>query len=606
MTRISSLRILVVTVLRSIVGHKASPHFLHKMFSQFLAILRTGGFRELRIRLGRMVGSQTDWYYLWVLQNTPQKVGLSVLRDEITRLPHKPVFSLLVPVEDPDGHSLRRCIRSIASQVYPLWELCLVVPDAAPYPVETSLEEFTAISPRITVLYGNRQEPAVDIESRVTGDFICTVHSDAVLAPEALGECALFLNNRSDVDALYSDEDRIDGRNNRCLPFFKPDWSPEYLESFPYLSSLACYRTSIVRKTGWLKERDKLAIDYDLALRFSELTQRIAHIPKVLYHRCVGEGEGSDHAGNAADCLKSHLDRVGIRGTVTEGPYPGLLDVRYDIAKNPLVSIVIPAGGRKAHIRGANMDLLSNCVTSINNKSSYKNYEIIVVHDNNLDQSVMRLIEASKGKLVPFRAKFNFSAKVNLGARHAQGEHLLILNDDTEVISAEWISAMLEFSQRKAIGAVGAKLYFEDGTIQHAGITFNRDGFPHHIYYGHPDSGPGYFCGLVASRNCLAVTGACLMTRKEVFHELGGLNEEMAASYNDIDYCFKAIEAGYRIIFAPRAKLFHFESKSRLPTVEQREMDHFRKLWHSKINRDPYYNINLDPDSSFLDVKISH
>ena len=359
-----------------------------------------------------------------------------------------------------------------------------------------------------------------------------------------------------------------------------------------------------MRKTSWLNETDKLAIDYDLALRFTELTQKIAHIPKVLYHRYVMEGEGSDHTGNAVDCLKGHLQRVGIGGTVTEGSYPGLLNVRYDIAKNPLVSIIIPAGGRKANIRGVNTDLLSNCITSLRNKSVYKNYEIIVVHDNNLDRSVLRLIENSKGKLVPFRDKFNFSAKVNLGAYHAQGEHLLILNDDTEVISAEWLSAMLEFSQRKAIGVVGAKLYFEDGTIQHAGVTFTRDGFPHHIYHGHPDSLPGYFYSLVASRNCLAVTGACLMTRTEVFHEVGGFNEEIAVNYNDVDYCFKVIEAGYRIIFTPRAKLFHFESKSRLNTVEQREMDHFERLWHSRISLDPYYNVNLEPNPSFFEVKV--
>lgn len=602
------MRILVARVLRFVISRKASPRLLHAMCVQFFAILRAGGFSELRVRLGMIVESQADRrdnYRFWVLQNTPQEAELSALGAEVTRLPYKPVFSLLVPVSDPDGQSLRRCIRSIASQVYPSWELCLVMPDATPYPVETLFEEFRDVSPRIKVLHGNRQEEALDIESQVTGDFICTVHPDAVLAPETLGECAIFLNSHPDADALYCDEDRIDERSNRFLPFFKPDWSPEYLESFPYLSSLACYKTSIVRKTGWLNKTDKLAIDYDLALRFSELTQRIAHIPKVLYHRYVGEDEGLNHAGRATESLKGHLGRVGIEGTVTEGPYPGLLDVRYAIAKNPLVSIIIPAGGRKAKIRGVSTDLLSNCITSICSKSSYKNYEIIVVHDNNLDQSVMRLVEASKGKLVRFSDKFNFSAKVNLGARHAQGEHLLMLNDDTEVISPEWLSAMLEFSQRKAIGAVGAKLYFEDGTVQHAGITFNRDGFPHHIYYGHPDSPPGYFCSLVASRNCLAVTGACLMTRREVFRELGGFNEEMAVNYNDIDYCFKAIEAGYRVMFAPRASLFHFESKSRLNIVAQREMDHFRRLWHSKISRDPYYNVNLEANPSFFDVKIN-
>jgi GT2 family glycosyltransferase len=468
------------------------------------------------------------------------------------------------------------------------------------------LQPFKAIESRVKALYVDRTDFCRGMESAVTGDFICTVHSDAVLAPEALGECALFLNNHPDADALYSDEDRMDARNNRFQPFFKPDWSPEYLESFPYLSSLTCYRTSIMRKTGWLEETDKLAIDYDLALRFSELTQKIAHIPKVLYHRYVMEGEGSNHAGTAIDCLKDHLRRVGIGGTVAESPYPGLLDVRYDIAKNPLVSIIIPAGGRKANIRGANTDLLSNCITSIRNKSVYKNYEIIVVHDNNLDRSVLRLIENVKAKLVPFGDKFNFSAKVNLGARHAQGEHLLILNDDTEVISDEWLSAMVEFSQRKAIGAVGAKLYFEDGTIQHAGVTFTRDGSPHHIYHGHPDSLPGYFYSLVASRNCLAVTGACLMTRREVFHEVGGFNEEIPLNYNDVDYCFKVIEAGCRIVFTPRARLFHFESKSRLNIVKQRETNHFKRLWHSKINLDPYYNINLEPNPSFFEVKIGH
>jgi O-antigen biosynthesis protein len=604
LTRVSKLEIVLTSVLAIIGRQKISPRYILNALGQLQSIFKADGLRGLRAWIARTVDSQTqlrDRYQDWITRNTPSQSQVDALRARSAELPYKPLFSVIIPALHTSGSSLGRCIRSITDQAYPFWELCVV--SAEPLPDEV-LTEIKSLRRRAKVLHTNRQGPAPDVVSTVTGEFVCIVRDDAIMAPEALGEYALYLNNHPEIDALYCDEDRIDAQNRRSEPFFKPDWSPEYLESFPYFSSLTCYRTDIVRKTAWLDEWGELDSHYDLALRFTALTQAVAHIPKVLCHRSRSEVEEANHEGKTIDRLKHHLDRLGTRGTVALCPFPDLFDVRHEIIGTPLISIIIIAGGKTVSIRGKSTDLLHNCINSICGKSEYGNYEIIVVHDGNLDAAALNLLETSNAKLVAFEGKFNFSTKINLGARNAQGEHLLFLNDDCEVISPDWLSVMLQFSQRKGVGVVGAKLYFEDGTIQHAGVTLTRAGFPHHLSRSYPGSSPGYFYSLVANRNCLAVTGACLMTRRDVFEEVGGFNQKMPVNYNDIDYCLKARRAGYRAVVAMRAELFHYESKSRSGRVTRREMDYFARLWHGQIKQDPYYNINLEPDSSTFEVRI--
>jgi O-antigen biosynthesis protein len=599
------VEIVFTAIFRFIRHQKGAARVLFGMLARLLYLMDTIDVAKLNVSLNRIVIGQQmllDKYDYWIKRNTPDESQLDSLRAQSAALSYKPVFSMVVRVASSDASSLRKCIQSIIDQVYAHWELWIVSSRFPEQSLEWIPEEFKAIATRIKVFSGK----APGDEPAVAGDFICPVHGDATLAPEALAEFALHLNNFPDTDMLYSDEDRIDSEDKRVEVFFKPDWSPEYLESFAYVSSLACYRTTIIRKTGPLSVQDELTIDFDMALRFSELTQKIVHIPKVLYHRPLQDSNNDevDYQRNAVQFLENRLHRLGIKGRVTgRSPFPDLFDMRYDIVNNPLVSIIIPAGGRKASIHGVTRDLLSGCVASIRDKSTYKNYEIIVVHDSNLDSETTAFLKTNECKLITFEGEFNFSAKINLGTRNAEGEHFLFLNDDTEVISPDWLSRMLQFSQRKGVGVVGARLYFEDGTIQHVGVTLNRDNFPVHIYYGYPASLPGYFYSIAASRNCLAVTGACLMTQRHIFEELGGFDEAMPLNYNDVDYCLKAYRSGYRVVVAPLAELWHFESKSRTRSVMPDEMEYFASVWHSKLKNDPYYNINLEASPPIFEIR---
>jgi len=308
----------------------------------------------------------------------------------------------------------------------------------------------------------------------------------------------------------------------------------------------------------------------------------------------VGAADARLASGSSIKALTERLYRLQIEGTVREGG-AGRLDIRQRINGTPLISIIIPSAGSTSHIRGRDIDLLANCAQSVAEKSTYPNYEILVVDNDDLRASTVESASRAGCHFLHFGDKIpNVAKKLNLGALHARGDHLLFLNDDTEVISADWLEAMLQFSQRSEVGAVGAKLYYEGGSIQHVGVTLNDDGLPDHLCRGSAGSSPGYFFSSVVARTCLAVTGACLMTRKLVFDTVGGFDESLAISYNDIDYCLKVRSAGYRTIFTPHAELFHYESVTRARSVDFSESDLFLRRWHEKVPADPYYNIHLD------------
>ena len=297
------------------------------------------------------------------------------------------------------------------------------------------------------------------------------------------------------------------------------------------------------------------------------------------------------------------MNRLNAKGTVNTSAFPACFDVRRDIVGSPLVSIIIPSAGRSATILGKEVDLLPNCINSILEKSTYRNYEIIVVDNDDLKERTVEAIKPDHITFVHFHGPFNIASKFNLGTRHAKGDYLLYLNDDTEVISPDWIEAMLHFAQRSEIGAVGAKLYFEENTLQHVGVSFIENGMPDHVCSGFAGRSPGYFFSSVGNRNYLAVTGACFLTPRKVFEAIGGFNDKFAVNYNDIDYCLRVYEAGYRIVFTPHAELYHYESKCRERFVAPEEIDLFRELWQWKTLRDPYYNINLASSPPNFEIK---
>ena len=433
-----------------------------------------------------------------------------------------------------------------------------------------------------------------------TGDFLCLMDNDDEIAPNALFEFASLLNHDRTLDMIYSDEDKLDMAGNRYEPFFKPDWSPEALEGCMFTAHFACYRIDLVRELGGFRSDFTGAQDYDFVLRFTERTSRIEHVPKVLYHwRAIpGSTAATMDAKNyvldaALRALRERAERLYGGGDVRLGPFPGCFDLRYKIIDSPLVSIVIPSAGRLAHIRGKDSDLLSQVIISIYEKTTYRNFEVIVVDNNDLRDETIEALKPYKCKFVHFEGKFNIATKMNMGAKVARGEYLLFMNDDIEVITPDWMECMLQLCQRNGVGIVGAKLHYENESLQHAGVAF-WNGLPDHIHRAYPRDYPGYFFSASANRNYLAVTGAVLMTKREIFQSVGGFDERFAINYNDIDYCLKVFNEGFRIVLAAGAQLYHYESQSREAVVAEEEINLFQQKWSGVTSYDPYYSIYFE------------
>lgn len=565
---------------------------------------RCRGLRDYLAKQIRPQAQNVDPYELWMKSHVLSPPELDEIRWKSAALAYQPKFSAVMQIFNSEERGVLKSIDSILAQAYPNWELYLADAGSIKPHVRKVLHEYKTKDRRIHLLpqKGNSHLESVrnNALTLAAGDFLCLMDPADEVSADALFEFAHLLNLHPDTDMIYSDEDKTDTEGRRFEPFFKPAWSPEYFESYMYTGHFACYRMDIVRKIEGFRLSYKEAEDYDFVLRFVEQTEKILHIPRILYHRrnvasstLSSEKAQSSRSDSFAQALNEQLKRLQVTGTVIPGPWAGCSIVRRNIIGNPLVSIVIPSAGKSAQILGKNVDLLSNCINSIHEKSTYHNYEIIVVDNDDLQESTVKAIKHQDCTFVHFKGPFNIAQKMNLGAQYAQGKYLLFLNDDTEVISADWLMAMLQLVQRPEIGAVGAKLYFEDGTIQHVGVTF-IDGLPDHIYRGFPGSFPGYFFSSAVDRNYLAVTGACLMTRKEVFEKVQGFNENFAVNYNDIDYCLKVHEAGYRIVYSSQAELFHYESKCRERSVDPKEIYLFLRLWHFKAKRDPYYSIHLE------------
>ena len=501
---------------------------------------------------------------------------------------------------------MEKAIESVRNQIYPDWELC-IADDASPKPhIRSVLNKYSKLDSRIKVVF-REQNANISAASNsalelATGDYIALLDHDDELAIDALFENAKLINLHPDADFIYSDEDKIDTKGNRLDPFFKPDWSPDYFHACMYTCHLGVYRTSIIKAIGGFRSEYDGSQDYDLVLRVVEKTQNIYHIPKILYHwriipASVTSGEEAKPWAYIAarKALEAMLERSAYSGRVEETTRAGFWRVRRDILGEPLISIVIPSGGTIKDTPKGSICLLENCIRSIQDLSSYRKFEVIVVDGYDIPESSLQKIAADNVELVRCREPFNFSMRINIGAAKAKGEFLLLLNDDTEVITSDWLESMLEFAQQKEIGAVGAKLFYPHGKIQHAGVMV-LGGNPGHAYHGLDEDHPGYFCSNIVNRNYIGVTAACLMIRKEIFDELGGLDESFPLNYNDVDLCLKAHQARYRNVVTPYVQLIHYESASRAKGLRPGEWEQLNNRWNSyleSLNGDPYYNPNL-------------
>ena len=593
----------------------------------FLALLRrahelyaTGGLALLKSRLLGKSRNVAD-YEQWIAQHEVYTAGVvDALNRRAASFTIKPKFSVIMPVYNTSERWLDRAISSVREQIYPNWELCIADDCSTKPHVRKMLEFHAARDSRVRVVYrptnGHIAAATNSAMAIAAGDHLCLMDHDDEMAPNALYEFAAALNEDSDLDFIYSDEDKITPEGRRHGPFFKPDWSPEYLESCMYPSHLICLRRDIVDKIGGFRTEFDGAQDFDFMLRCAEHLRKPKHIRKILYHWRTIPGStarsmtAKDYAVDAGvRALQDRLKRTGSAGQVRGNFYKGCFDVRRDVRGSPLVSIVIPSAGRDGDIRGAMTDLLVNCVDSVVSKSSYRNFEFIIVNNHDLRGAsvdrISRLCSAA-GKQVKFArysaTSFNFSAQMNFGVAQASGEFIILLNDDIEVISPDWIEAMLGLGQQQDIGAVGAKLRFENGSLQHVGVAF-CEGVPDHIRRGYPADDPGYFFSSVAQKNYLAITGACLLMRKSLFDDVGGLDEQFPVNYNDIDLCLKLHERGLRIALTPLAELYHFESQSRARMVAHSEQRYFLQRWGHLTKDDPYYPEQFDaypPNFAFL------
>jgi O-antigen biosynthesis protein len=517
-----------------------------------------------------------------------------------------PRFSILTPVYETPADVLRSMLRSVRRQRFRDWELCLVDDASSESRVAAKLEAAQAKDPRIRVTRrednGGIVATSNDALEMARGEFLVLLDHDDKLHPDALTLVAEALDANPSADYLFTDEDKINRAGLHSGPFCKPDWSPERMRTQMYTCHLSVLRRALVEEVGGFDPEFEGSQDWDLILRVTERARKVVHIPRVLYHwrtletSAAGGGEDAKpwafEAGQRA--VQAHCERIGLQARVErDEELPGVYHLQPALTRQPKVSIVIPTNGQRREVRYQQVTLVEHCVRSIVETSTYANYEIVCVADSSTDPSVIAELTALAGervRLVPYGEEFNFSAKINLGAAHSEGELLLLLNDDMEVVTPDWIERLVMYGQHPGIGAVGGRLLWEDGRLQHAGVLFENGGLPGHIYRGFAGDFKGYANNTYVAQNYLAVTGACMMTPAAAFSEVGGFSTELPINYNDMDYCLKLGSRGLRVVYDPDTVLYHFESSSRSSDVEDWEKEALVDRWLPLTAVDPSTN----------------
>ena len=560
-------------------------------------------------------------YEKWLKINFPKFRDFRQMAATVPIFTYKPLISLIMPVFNTPDRYLREGIESVINQIYPNWELCIADDASTEAYIKPILQEYANKDSRIKLVFRSENghisaasNSAIEI---ATGEFISFLDHDDLLSLDALYQVVLLLNQHPEADMIYSDADKINENNQILEPCFKPDWCPDSFLSRMYSGHLGTYRRSIINAIGGFREGYEGSQDYDLVLRFTEKTSHIFHIPKILYHwRMHPESTASGnevklYAYDAAQkALSDAIERRGEKAQVFGIPgYFGHYNIRYEISNYQLVSIIIPTRNLG--------NILDNCLTSIFTKTIYPNYEVIVI-DNGSDEAETAAViskwlekESTRFKCYPLDIPFNYSKINNYAVTKAQGDYLLFLNNDTEIISPDWINGMVEQAQRLSIGAVGALLLYPDNTIQHAGVILGLGGVAAHSHRNFPANAPGYVGHIISISNVSAVTGACLMCRREVFVEIGGFNEELSVAYNDVDLCLKMLDKGYHNIYLPHVQLYHYESKSRGYEDTQEKQERLwaeakilKNRWQKLIDNDPCYSPHLTRDKEDYSIKI--
>lgn len=486
------------------------------------------------------------------------------------------MFSVLTPVYNTPLPVLRSTIESVLDQTFENFELILVDDRSTDPGVLDTLREYAARDDRVKLIEraenGHIVAASNDGVTRASGAFIALLDHDDLLAPTALERNAEVIASFDDVDYIYSDEDKIDLNGRRYDPFAKPEWSPERLRGHMYTCHLSVLRTELVRTVGAFQEGYDGSQDYDLVLRLTERARRIVHIPEVLYHWRVipgstaGDSEAKPYAYDAAKrAIQDHLDRLGINGTVKFGKAPGTYAIERRLDPAVRVSLIIPTVGTSGLVWGQSRCYVVDAVRSMLEKTSHENLEVVVVYDRPTPPQVLedlRAVAAERLVLVPFDRPFSHSEKMNIGVLHSTGDRLVLLNDDVEVISDRWVEELVAPLDEPDVGLTGAKLFFSNTTIQHAGHSYTW-GHYFHPFFRKERSWFGPFNPLVINREVSGVTAACSAIRRETYLEIGGFTERLPTTYNDVDFSYKVRHLGYRIVWLCNVELHHFESVSR-------------------------------------------
>ncbi|TBX30639.1 glycosyltransferase family 2 protein [Enterococcus durans] len=570
---------------------------------------RTHGVKKAirRVKLELKPGSID--YAEWITRH--ENIDLKSQQEQSKKFDYRPLISIAMPVYNVEIKWLEKCIDSVINQTYDNWELC-ISDDASTDPkIKKCLEAYEKKEPRIKVVF-RKENGHISLATNsaleiATGEFIALLDNDDELPPHALFEVVKVLNERPELDVIYSDEDKIDAEGNRFDPHFKADWSPDTLMGNNYISHLGVYRSSIVKSLGGFRKGYEGSQDYDLVLRVTEQIpeDHIYHIDKVLYHwrtipgSTASSGEAKSYIyDSGVKALTDALNRRGIKGTVRPGLISGFYEVTYEVLQEELVSVIIPTKN--------GYDDLKLCVDSIIEKTSYPNYEIIIADNGSTDPKMQELFAEYKKQLNErfivelIDIPFNYSRINNLAAEKASGKYLLFLNNDTEVIEPNWMTTMVSYAQFDRIGCVGAKLYYPDDTTQHAGVLVGIGGVAGHALNNYDRTHCGYFGRLVIDVNYLAVTAACMMVKAADFKAVNGFDETLEVAFNDVDLCLKIYELGRYNVYAHQVELYHFESKSRgyedTPEKQKRFAGEIKKMqdkWPAYIAHDPFYNDNL-------------
>jgi glycosyltransferase involved in cell wall biosynthesis len=596
-------------------------NYIFKRGSRIMRVFLTKTFKALylmfetrKVVIVEVVGNYlatTAHYSQYLMRKKLNKEIIKQYKRNAGSFAEKPLFSVVMPVYNPRIDLLEKALDSVIAQVYEKWELCIADDHSTDPEVKETLQRYMEKDSRIKVVFreenGHISRASNSALELATGGYSVLMDHDDVLRDDALYLMAKTINIKGDADMIYSDEDKIDEWGIHSDPHFKPDWCPDNLLSRNYLGHVVALKTEQLRAIGGWRAGFEGSQDYDLVLRYTEKYHKVHHIPEVLYHwrihsesAALSEGVKPYAYRAAQRALTEAMERRGMEATVDFLDSFRGYSIRFGLKdKTAKVSIIIPSRNKA--------EILKKCLRSIDNLSTYRNFEVILIDNNSDQREFFDLIKKYKKnsrmdfKVVTDKNPFNFSRLINLGRAHSCGKYLVLLNNDTEVISPDWLEAMMEHVQREEIGVAGAKLLYDNDTIQHAGVIVGLGGAAGHVLIGEDRDGPGYFNYVNMLNAYSAVTGACFMVRTDVFDQVGGFDESFGTEYNDVDFCLKVLEAGYRNLYVPHCELYHYESLSRGHPHSNsesykkhiKEVNLFRKKWKTYVDHDPSYNPNL-------------